>query len=68
MSQSQGRKVGLINPTPGRQTEVFIETAPRDWDERYAAWAADHSQPCPQPVGHRMFRYPSEYDCEPVED
>ena len=70
------RKVRMIKPAPwplrittaNRQTEVFIETAPKDWVDRLVAWNADRSKPCPMPVGHRMFRYPAEYDCERVED
>lgn len=47
-----------------RSGELFIETGPREWKNRLAAWDADHSQPCPLPTGHRIFRYPEEYGAE----
>jgi hypothetical protein len=38
--------------------EKFIETSPKDWDARLEAWKADHTQPCPMPRGHEMFKKP----------
>ena len=41
--------------------ERFIETPPEHWAARLHAWKRDQSQPCPMPVGHLMFRSPTEY-------
>ena len=46
------------NPKTG---EIFIETPDFLWDERHSVWMTDHSQPCPMPMDHRMFRFPLEY-------
>ena len=46
------------NPKTG---ETFIETPQELWAERLAVWNTDHSQPCPMPTDHRMFRFPHEY-------
>lgn len=41
--------------------ERFIETPPEHWAARLHAWKRDQGQPCPLPVGHLMFRFPTEY-------
>jgi hypothetical protein len=41
--------------------ERFIETASEHWTAHLEAWKLDHSEPCPMPVGHLMFRHPKAY-------
>ena len=41
--------------------ERFVETSPEHWAARLEAWKRDGTQPCPMPVGHRMFLHPREY-------
>jgi hypothetical protein len=36
--------------------ELFCECPRKDWQRVLAEWKADHSKPCPMPVGHIMFR------------
>jgi hypothetical protein len=43
--------------------ELFIETASNTdlWKSRLNAWMANHSLPCPLPVGHKIFSEPMHY-------
>ncbi len=47
--------------------ELFISTEIKDWKSRFEAWVKDHHNPCPMPCDHYIFKYPSDYNCEPFD-
>lgn len=54
----------VINRKTG---EKFIETPVSLWTPTLHRWLDKHSQFCPMPVGHQMFKYPELSGCERIE-